>query len=123
MLKKMAMNKMNDVELTNVAGGTVKEFNEVFDAFGSQVGSLFKDVGAAARDVLDMLGPGGSAAKSAVILALSVPMEKVLKNDYNIDAYVSVGWGGTGFRSTHNRYSRDGKSLTHQEVLDIIRAA
>ena len=121
MLKNTA--KLNITELDNVAGGTVKEFNEVFDAFGDQVGSLFKDVGAAARDVLDLLGPGGSAAKSAVILALSVPMEKVLKKAYNIDAYVSVGWGGTGFRSTHNRYSRDGKSLTHQEVLDILKAA
>ena len=122
MTNKMAMNKMDDFELNKVSGGTVAEFEEILDACNSRVG-IAGDVFTTARKVLDILGPIGSAGKSAVLLALSKPMEKALKHDFNIDAYISVGWGGTGFRSTHNRYSKDGKSLSQQEVINMIKAA
>ena len=121
MLKNTA--KLNITELDNVAGGTVKEFNEIFDAYNSLAGSYMESIGSGARELLDILGTAGSGAKSAVICALATPFEKALKHDFDIDAYISVGWGGTGFRSTHNRYSKNGKSLTHQEVVDMIRAA
>ena len=49
-------------------------------------------------------------------------MEKALKDCYGIDAYISIGWLGTGFRESGNRYSKDGKSLSHSEVLNIIAA-
>ena len=121
MLKNNA--KLNFEELNQVAGGTVKEFNEIFDAYNSLGGSYLESISSGARELLDILGPAGSAAKSAVICALAKPFEKALKHDFGIDAYISVGWGGTGFRSTHNRYSKDGKSLSHQEVIEMIRTA
>ena len=113
--------KLNFDELNQVAGGTVKEYEEILDAVGS--GHWIGDVNSALRTIIEMLGPVGLAGKSAVYAATAGAMEKALKADLGIDAYISVGWGGTGFRSTHNRYSRDGKTLSHQEVLDIIRAA
>ena len=119
MLKNNA--KLNFDELNQVAGGTVKEYEEIIDAVGS--GTFMDGINSSLRTVIEMLGPAGLAGKSAVYAATAGAMEKALKADLGIDAYISVGWGGTGFRSTNNRYSKDGKSLSHQEVLDIIRAA
>lgn len=116
MLKNSA--KLNFDELNQVAGGTVKEYEEIIDAIGS--GTF---VNSYLRTVIKMLGPVGLVGKSAAYAATAKPMEKALKHDFGIDAYISVGWGGTGFCSTHNTYSKDGKSLSHQEVLDILRAA
>ena len=122
MTNKMAMNKIDDFELNKVSGGTVAEFEEILDACNSHIG-IAEDVFTTARKALDLLGPIGSAGKSAVLLVLSKPIEKALKHDFNIDAYISVGWGGTGFRSTHNRYSINGKSISQQEVINMIKAA
>ena len=102
-------NRMNDFELDNVVGGTVAEFEEILDAVNGKIG-LFGDMSSAARKALDLLGPAGSLGKSAAYLALAPMFEKALKNDLDIDAYISVGWGGTGIRSTHNSYSINGKS-------------
>ena len=120
MLKNTA--KLSKNELTKVVGGTVAEFIEIMDAVAGNHKAL-DGVPSALCTVLDMIGPAGMAGKSAVIAAAATPLENALKKDLGIDAYVSVGWLGTGFRSTHNRYSKDGKSLSHQEVLDMIRAA
>lgn len=118
----MEMEKMNEFELDNVSGGTVTEFEEILDAGNSKIG-IAGDLGSAARKALDMLGPGGSMAKSAAYMVLAPMWEKALKHDLNIDAYISIGWLGTGIRSTHNRYSINGKSISHQEVLNMIKAA
>ncbi|MBO6305017.1 MAG: hypothetical protein J6M62_08090 [Selenomonadaceae bacterium] len=120
MLKNNA--KLNQNELNCVVGGTVAEFIEIMDAVAGSRKAL-DGVPSALCSVLDMLGPAGMIGKSAVIAAAATPLEKALKKDLNIDAYISVGWAGTGFRSTHNRYSINGKSISHQEVLDMIRAA
>ena len=120
MTKAMEMNRLDAYELDRVVGGTVAEFEELLDAFNTKLG-FFGDISSAARKALDMLGPGGSLGKSAAYVALAPCFEKALKHDLNIDTYISVGWGGTGFRSTHNRYSIDGKSVSHQEVLQMIR--
>ena len=122
MTKAMEMNRLDAYELDNVVGGTVAEFEEIIDAGNSKIG-FAGDIGTAARKALDLLGPAGSLGKSAAYLALAPLYEKALKNDLGIDAYISVGWGGTGFRSTHNRYSLNGKSLSQQEVIDMIKAA
>ena len=119
MLKKFS--KLNQNELTKVAGGTVTETIEIMDAIASNH-KVLDGVPSALCSVLDIIGPAGMAGKSAVIGTMAKPLENALKADLGIDAYISVGWLGTGFRSTNNRYSKDGKSLSHQEVLDMIRA-
>lgn len=119
MLKKFE--KLNKGELTKVAGGTVAETIEIMDAVASNHKAL-DGLPSALCSILDIIGPAGMAGKSAVIGATAKPLENALKADLGIDAYISVGWLGTGYRSTHNRYSKDGKGLSHQEVLDMIRA-
>lgn len=106
MLKDNA--KLNINELNHISGGTVKECDELVDAYGGP-------------DALGFVGPRGYCGN--MYQAYAIALEKALKEDFNVDAYVSVGYGGTGFRSIHNTYSINGKSLSHQEVIDMIKAA
>ena len=122
MTNVMEMERMNDFELDNVSGGTVTEFEEILDAGNSKIG-FAGDLGGAARKALDLLGPASSMAKSAAYMILAPMWEKALKKDLNIDANISIGWLGTGFRSSHNSYSIDGKGISHQEVINMIKTA
>ena len=122
MLNNRKMNKVEDFELNNVVGGTVKETGELWDAIDTYTG-FAGDVFSALRNNMEILGFAGCVGKSAAMLAMAPLMEKTLKEAFGIDAYISVGWGGTGFRSTNNRYSLNGKSLSQQEVVEMIKAA
>lgn len=100
--------KLNLNELSQIAGGTVKECEELLDAYGGP-------------DALGFWGPCGYFGNYNQTYARA--LEKALKKDFNVDAYISVGFGGTGFHAVNNTYSINGKSLSHKEVLDMIKAA
>ena len=93
-------------QLDSVNGGTVAEFTD----------------DSALRTILDHL-PGGKIGTAAWRNAAAPLAEKALKDCYGIDAYISIGWGGSDFRSSGNTYSKNGKGLSHQEVLNIINNA
>ena len=104
MLKKTA--KLSKNELTKVAGGTLKETKELMNALSKDgVNTVF----------ISNIQIGISAFLPTI--------EKALKEGYNIDADLSVGWGGTGFRETQNKYSINGKNISHQDVIAMIKAA
>lgn len=97
-------------KINNVAGGTVEELSELVKAtLGNEglkgfLGDLYEVIG-------NKFPPGN------IIMAGS--MEKAL-DLMGIKAYISVGWGGSGFRSVNNSYSKDGKPMTHAEVCKYI---
>lgn len=115
MTNKMAMNKINDFELNKVAGGTLKEFKELFNAYENK--------GKVKEMVAELTCPGSYIPYEDRNILFARVVEKALKQDFNIDAYISVGFCGTGFRSVPNTYSLNGKTLSHQEVLNIVKAA
>ena len=117
----VAMNKMTDCELDNVAGGTVKELEELFAAVSDNAG-IGGDLGAVVQAFSRDNFGHGDHNKYITNAAMAPAFEKALKNDLGIDAYISVGWRGTGFRSVPNTYSINGKSISHQEVLQMINA-
>lgn len=115
MTNKMAINKINDFELNQVVGGTLKEFRELFNVYEN------KDT--VKKMVAELTGPGSYIPYEDRNILFARVVEKALKQDFNIDSYISVGFCGTGFNSISNTYSLNGKTLSHQEVLNIIKAA
>lgn len=114
--------EMNDMELDNISGGTCGELNELLDAIDSRagaVGIMEKSV----RTAGDRCFSFGITqfANIATRNAAAPICEKILKDSFGIDSYISIGWGGTGIRSVNNSYSKNGKSLSHAEVLKIIQ--
>ena len=99
---------LSDDELENVAGGTVNELEDLTRAFIDN--STLNIVGALETHI-----PGANK-----ILANTI--EKGLK-DMGIEAHISIGFLGTGLASDPNTYKdmSTGKSLTHQEVVNIIK--
>ncbi|MBR4115819.1 MAG: hypothetical protein IKK40_07385 [Bacteroidales bacterium] len=93
-LKKIneELEKLDDEQLEQVAGGTVRESWEIF-----QILKQKKSVRMGLYDLPDYL-----------------------KNNYGIDAKID---GYPDFdEGRANVYSRNGESLTHQQVLDIIKS-
>jgi hypothetical protein len=113
---------LNIEELDKVSGGTVDQFNEIYSAIEKQAG-VAGDISNAVRGIVKEIPAVGAAGTSIWRNAAAPMAELVLKKEYGIDAKISIGWVGTGFRESDNQYSRNGKSLTHQEVLGIMNAA
>lgn len=109
-----------DAQLDQISGGTIAEHDELWNALEKQAG-IAGDINNGLRTILNAI-PGGKIGTAAWRTAAAPLMEKALKDCYGIDSYISIGWLGTGFRESGNRYSKDGKSLTHAQVLDIIAA-
>ena len=110
MLKKFE--KLEKSELSKVTGGTIKEFEELMDAYGKE--RLDKMLGALIH---------GDYYGKRVNLIYAAAIKKLLDNDFGIDATINVGLDGSGYRETANKYALKGKHLTHREVLDMIKAA
>lgn len=116
---KNAMNnkKLNDFELDFVAGGTLTEVNQLADAFAKK-GGIFGEVVAEIHSVLNdksgVAGPVNILLREAVGKGLS---------QLGISHDLSVGVLGTGFMSKDNKYSCNGKSISHADVLKMIEAA
>ena len=112
---------LNEMELENISGGTIAQLDDIWNALEKQAGTL-GDIDNALRKILDAL-PGGSIGTAAWRNVAAPLAEKALKDCYGIDSYISIGWLGTGFRESGNRYSKNGQGLSHQQVLNIINAA
>lgn len=107
-------------ELDQIAGGTVAEFNEIWSALEKKAGTVGA-VSEGLRKVLDMM-PGGNVGSAAWRNVAAPLAEKALKDVFGINSYISIGWLGTGFRESGNTYSKNGKGLSHNQVLQIIGA-
>ena len=109
MLKEMKAKKLNDAALEQVAGGTVKEYEEIVSAFANNE-YLKKAVG------LSVHVPGANMT--------TVDFVKGVLGEMNISAEIDLGWLGTGLGSENNKYTdrRTGRSMTHKQVLSRIRS-
>ena len=101
---------MNDEQLEEVAGGSVSETNQMHKALGE----IYEFEGFEEYNQQKVL--------------FYVPIDEVgdyLKKHFNIDSKMNFRIydpSDHGFvtEGKANEYSRNGKSLTHQQVLDII---
>jgi len=99
---------LNDEQLDNVAGGTSREMEDL----RRTIGEVYLEHDSYNHSYYTY-----------------VPMEKLapyLKKHYGIDATINLGEydpSDHGFvtEGAPNKYSRNGQSLTHQQVLDIIK--
>lgn len=106
---------MSDEELDKVAGGNMTEVNEIIMSVGK---------------VVEHSGTyNGKPAKMMWYLDGNREISSYLKKTYNIDSELDDGWvpgsGGYYFENggDPNTYSINGKSISHQQVLDIIKAS
>lgn len=109
--------KMNDCDLEIVIGGTLTEVNQLADAFskkGGTFGEIVAEIHSALNDKSGLAGPVNILLREAVGKGLS---------ELGISHDLSVGVLGTGFMSKANKYSYNGKSISHDEVLKMIAAA
>ena len=109
--------KMNECELDIVVGGTLTEVNELADAFarkGGKFGEVVAEIHSALNDKSGLAGPINILLREAVGKGLS---------QLGISHDLSVGVIGTGFMSKANKYSCDGRNISHNEVLAMIAAA
>ena len=104
---------MNDNELEKVAGGTT-----------SEVGELSKAIG----EIYPVNGFQGDFSHP-VTFNTYLPIDEIapyLKKTYGIDAKLNLGKYNPAAHDfvtegNANKYSRNGQTLTHQQVLDIIK--
>lgn len=98
--------------LNEINGGTCDQLHELTKAFTSNnnILNFFADAAELATKI--KVGCIGN-------IPLAYAMENFLKNDMGINANISVGWGGSGFREVGNSYSErsTGKALSHAEVV------
>lgn len=109
--------KLNDFELDFVAGGTLTEVNQLADAFakkGGVFGEIVAEIHNALSDKTGLAGPVNILLREAVGKGL---------NQIGISHDLSVGVLGTGFMSKDNKYSFNGKSISHSDVLKRIASA
>ena len=102
---------LNDAELETVNGSTCAELHELYQAMDGN------------KPLLKFITGVGEAVGSAVPptnVIFAHTMERVLKI-FKIDSNISVGWGGTGIRSSGNTYSRGGRPLTHEQVVHMLK--
>ena len=109
--------KLNDFELDCVAGGTLAEVNQLADAFAKKGGGFCEVV----ADIHNALS-GQSGIAGPVNILLREAVGKGL-NQLGISHDLSVGVLGTGFMSKSNKYSYNGRSISHDEVLKMIDKA
>lgn len=95
--------KLNKNELNQVAGGTVKELEELVEACGAMA-------------TFQTHVPISNRADAAYV-------KDYLRDKIGIEANISLGVVGTGWLSEHNTYKDryTGRSLTHEEVLERIK--
>jgi hypothetical protein len=108
MLNEMKAKKINEEALEMVAGGTVKEYEEIVSAFANNP-TLKKIAG------LSVHVPGANEA--------TVGLVKGVLGEMNIDADIDLGYLGTGLGSKNNKYTDriSGQSMSHSQVIARIR--
>ena len=109
--KILANAAMNDKELDNVAGGYLCELQDLYT-------EIYKSTH-------NNVSPGGDEVLMSMLPALSEwtksDVKSYLKEKYNIEANIDIGWLGLGWSSEANTYKdlKTGKSLAHWEVIKI----
>ena len=117
MMNAKNFKKMNDCDLEIVVGGTLTEVNQLADEFakkGGKFGEIVSEIHNALSGMSGVAGPVNIALREAVGKGLS---------ELGISHDLSVGVLGTGFMSKANKYSYNGKSISHDEVLKMIASA
>lgn len=115
---KFTAKGLNMDELDQVSGGTVIEFIQLCEAIAPK-----KIKGS---DISELMASAFDKCKSGMPIineGLRTDVVKLLKQQFGIDAAISLGFAGTGIDSRHNTY-RDvitRKPLTHDQVLNRIR--
>lgn len=96
-------------ELEQVTGGTVTEYEQLISAI-------------AGNDTLRSLCEVATHAPIGNLIA-SEFLEDFLEDTLGIKTDISLGVLGTGAFSSHNTYThkKTGRSLTHEQVIDIIK--
>lgn len=110
MTNTVCAREMSLDELENVAGGTVKQLNDLIWATCNN--PKFPFVGAVAWGHVPFM-----SSASATLF------EVFLSECYDIEAGINVGFFGTGMGSGPNTYrdKKTGKVLTHAEVVAKIK--
>lgn len=106
MLKDHA--KLNDMELNEVTGGTVGEFDELVSAFANN--PALKQIAGKLTHV-----PGANK--------VTVEFVEHVLYEMGIEAKIDLGFLGTGLGSKANTYKSvaTGQTLTHGQVIQRIR--
>ena len=97
-------------KLETVSGGTVGEFEDLFEALSSRA------VGTDGMAItIGSHCPGANYGLAALV-------EEYLDKVYGISADIDLGFCGTGIGSDPNKYidKATGKSMTHSEVMNRI---
>lgn len=110
-------NVINDNELNTVYGGTLSEVCELAGAMASKQGKF----GYGAAQLLSVLDTFELTSSASVANLLLKKVVGDALDTLNIKHDLSVGVAGTGFMSNANTYSRNGKTLYHTQVLEIIK--
>ena len=102
--------------LDKVSGGTCDQVHELTKAFLGNNAIL-----GFIADAAEL----GSKYKAGCIgnIPMAYAMEGYLKG-LGINANISIGWGGSGFRESGNTYTDKctGESLSHDEVVQKLKA-
>ena len=111
-LKKIndQLEQLTDDELDQVAGGTVREYEEICSAMANN--PILKSI----------LETGSHVPISNQVD--KVLIEDVLKVEMGIKADISLGFLGTGLGSDPNTYKdlrNGGQSMTHAQVINRIK--
>ena len=98
---KFAGEVMSDEELDQVAGGTTGQTLEIINLIGRVVKDGNYDRNLGFWEVADYL-----------------------RNNYKIEAQIfyDTDYLGTGLGNKANTYTHNGKTITHQQVINVIKA-
>lgn len=116
-LKMKFENKINDTKLNEISGGTLSEVYDLAIAMvKNQDGEFAKFVAGLGKFSKSIEGHhfGGSIN---IILKNNVSQKL---NEMGIDNNLSVGIFRTGINDDPNVYKKDGKTLTHYQVMEMI---
>ncbi|MBQ3444793.1 MAG: hypothetical protein IJG33_16295 [Selenomonadaceae bacterium] len=104
---KFADEKLSDEELDQVAGGTVGEYDELRDLFGT---------------VKRHVSSGGRNAHTFEGRLNDEEIKSWLRSNLNIDAQINYKRWFPWQDGDPNVYTRNGQSLTHEQVVKEIKA-
>ena len=116
--------RISEVELDRVSGGTVAEMWDLTKRIMDVNPGFLDRVGSIASRVVDVLqnktGFGKISAPINRLLAHQVAA--YLKCD-GITADISIGFAGTGAFDRPNRYSYNGQRISHAKAMSLIQPA
>lgn len=110
---------LNDEQLDQVSGSTVAEVQDIIRKMeqcsgGAGVASDF------ARAIINRLPKYRTVAKAAMNISYK-SAAKLMLHRMGIKSDLSIGLAGTGLFESKNTYELNGRSLTHAEVLAMIK--